>query len=78
MTVFSPTPIRGHAERLQTYHAWSVARRQFECYHYELDNGEAEALIARGKVKELTVPFACYYEAQRRGEYNGKLIDLEG
>ena len=57
-------------------HAWSVAREQFPCYHYVVDDDEALDLIARGKAKKLAVPFACYHEAQRRGIDSGTTIDI--
>ena len=66
MTIYSSTPIRGYSERLLHYHAWSVDRRQIDCYHYQVDDTEAHDLIATGKAKQLTVPFACYRE-QRNG-----------
>lgn len=62
MTIYSPTPIRGHAAHLLHYHAFSVDRRQVHCYHYRVDDDVAEKLTTEGKAKQLTGPFACYEE----------------
>ena len=67
MTIYASAPIRGYAEALIHYHVWSVGRKQIECYHYTVDDDEAQNLIQRGKAKQLAVPFGCHRE-QRLGE----------
>ena len=62
MIIYSPTPIRGYAPRLLHYHVWSIDRHLIDCYHYNVDDEAAKALIAEGKAKELTEPFACLKE----------------
>ncbi len=60
--VYSPKPVRGLASCLIQKHTWSVGRAQFDCYHYDLPEADAEDLIRLGKAKELTTPFLCLGE----------------
>lgn len=45
-------PLRGFADSLLHYHAWSRERIQHHCYHYELeDEDRIEQALSMGAVK---------------------------
>ena len=62
--VYSSKPVLGLKPCLIHQHTWSVGRAQFDCFHYDLPEADAEDLIRSGKVKELTVPFVCVQRAR--------------
>jgi len=63
MIIYSPTPIWAISSPCCIhYHVWSIDSHLIDCYHYNVDDEAAKALIAEGKAKELTEPFACLKE----------------
>ena len=69
MVIYSGVPLWGYSNpHLLHWHVTSIGRQQTDCYHYTVTDEEGALLIAQGKAKPLSEPFACYDESGRLKE----------
>lgn len=69
MLIYSDRPLRGYAKFLCHYHSWRMKRRQYECWHYNVERDDAARLIAEGKAKLLGKSgFTCVEESYARAK----------